>query len=1074
MKLLIGFCVEECAPSSPSHLTPKNTMKKNSSPQAFALHLVLTLALIGIGSILFASGVGNPLRTARSSQQPRVRNGRKPDPTTETRKPVTPLIFAVTNTNDSGTGSFRQAILDANSMGGGTINFDILPHGPVYTISPLTVLPTITQTVTIDGYTQSGATANTNPPTMGLNAVLKIELSGVNSGSNFSGLIINAPNCIVRGLVINRFVHDGIDVCTDGNVIDGNFIGTNPAGTMALGNGSGGNGGIIFGFCGTPSNCTVGGTTPAARNLISGNSGVGIGLGNGAGNTVQGNLIGTDVSGTLALTSSGGVGVSSGGTNTLIGGATVDARNVISGNNRGVDLGGGSNHTVQGNFIGTDITGTVALSNPNIGLSLNNNVSNTLIGGLTAIPGAPPGNQISGNNGNSGVILGVDSFGNLIQGNIIGADITGTQPMGNFPGGITINGHDISVGGTSPSARNIIAFNGGGTPICNAANAGIWVHNSGAINNAILGNSIFSNAGLGIDLEFDGDPNCVEPNDHCDVDTGPNDLQNYPVITLATPSGGNVVLSGTLDSVASSSFRIEFFSNPACYSAGFGQGKHLLGAAVVSTNANCTASFGPLPFPLPSGDTVVTATATRLGSQANCVLPPANMVDWWPGDGNPNDIIGGSNGTWQGTESYAPGEVAQAFNFNGSSALFITGSGNNLSMGSDDFSVDAWINTTAGTQQFIFTFGYEFGGNQSEVAMYVNGTTHKAGFFVRDAAGTSVTSNSTTTVNDGAWHHVTGSRQATTVLIYVDGVLEDSQGNASLGSVNTDCNTAFIGGQNSTAQCPTTAGESFFTGLIDEVELFKGRALSQPEVQALFNAGSSGKCKQRETSEFSQCVNISSASPTPTATAAFTPTATPTAAHTPTATATAAHTPTATPTFTATVTPTATATPTPTAIGCVFGQGYWKNHPAQWPVTQLQLGNVTYNQQQLLSILNYPVRGNGLVSLAYQEIAAKLNIANGAGASCIQATLAAADAAIGNLVIPPIGSGILSPTGLERTMDQYNEGRLCVPSCESPPQPTPVITARPRPTPLGRPVPAPHITPFPPPSSPRPTPWPRP
>src|SRR5262249_6105151 len=147
-------------------------------------------------------------------------------------------------------------------------------------------------------------------------------------------------------------------VCTDGNVFEGNFIGTNPAGTMALGNGSGAIGGIDFGVCGTPSTCMVGGTTPGARNFISGNIGGGIGLGNGSGHTVQGNLIGTDVTGTLALGNSG-VGVGCLGSNNLIGGTTVAARNIISANNRGIDLGGGSNHTVQGNFIGTDVTGTL-------------------------------------------------------------------------------------------------------------------------------------------------------------------------------------------------------------------------------------------------------------------------------------------------------------------------------------------------------------------------------------------------------------------------------------------------------------------------------------------------------------------------------------------------------------------------------------------------------------------------------------------------------------------------------------------------------------------------------------------
>src|SRR5438874_7632853 len=154
----------------------------------------------------------------------RSRGLRPPSPSSTTPHSLTtPLAFTVTNTNDSGTGSLRQAILDANSMGGGTINFTI-PGGGVHTISPMTVLPTSTQTVTIDGYSQPGSSPNPNPPTMGIMATLLIELSGVNSGSNFSGLIINAPNCTVRGLVINRFVGDGIVVETDANTIEGNFI----------------------------------------------------------------------------------------------------------------------------------------------------------------------------------------------------------------------------------------------------------------------------------------------------------------------------------------------------------------------------------------------------------------------------------------------------------------------------------------------------------------------------------------------------------------------------------------------------------------------------------------------------------------------------------------------------------------------------------------------------------------------------------------------------------------------------------------------------------------------------------
>jgi N-acetylneuraminic acid mutarotase len=138
---------------------------------------------------------------------------------------------------------------------------------------------------------------------------------------------------------------------------------------------------------------------------------------------------------------------------------------------------------------------------------------------------------------------------------------------------------------------------------------------------------------------------------------------------------------------------------------------------------------------------------------------------------------------------------------------------------------------------------------------------------------------------------------------------------------------------------------------------------------------------------------------------------------------------------------------------CVFLQGFWKNHPEAWPVTELQLGNVTYNQQELLSILRQPVRGNGLVLLAHQLIAAKLNIANGADGSCIHQTLADAGSLIGDLVVPPVGNGYLQPkdvAGIAGVLGSYNEGNLCAPSCDngslSPrqvPRPHPIPAVRP-------------------------------
>jgi hypothetical protein len=192
--------------------------------------------------------------------------------------------------------------------------------------------------------------------------------------------------------------------------------------------------------------------------------------------------------------------------------------------------------------------------------------------------------------------------------------------------------------------------------------------------------------------------------------------------------------------------------------------------------------------------------------------------------------------------------------------------------------------------------------------------------------------------------------------------------------------------------------------------------------------------------------------PTSTATPTFTPTATPTATHTPTPTPTPTPTATFTPTPTPTATSTATATPTPTTTptatpACALGQGYWRNHQ-QWPVNELRLGNRVYNRQELQSILENAVRTNGLVNLAHQEIAAKLNIAKGTDGSCIEQTLVEVDAVIGDLVVPPVGDGFLTPRDVEayaRTLALYNHGSLCAPRCDLP-LPTPSQTPRPRPS----------------------------
>lgn len=129
------------------------------------------------------------------------------------------------------------------------------------------------------------------------------------------------------------------------------------------------------------------------------------------------------------------------------------------------------------------------------------------------------------------------------------------------------------------------------------------------------------------------------------------------------------------------------------------------------------------------------------------------------------------------------------------------------------------------------------------------------------------------------------------------------------------------------------------------------------------------------------------------------------------------------------------ATGSPVGHDCTYTQGYWKNHPAVWPTSSLMLGSVVYTKTQLLQIFDKAAKGNGLVSLAHQLIATKLNIAMGASVPPVVATaIAQADALIGALVVPPVGAGFLAPSltsGLTETLDEYNNGELGVDHCSS-------------------------------------------
>ena len=500
--------------------------------------------------------------------------------------------YTVTNTNDSSAGSLRQAILDANSNAGlDTIEFNIPGTGP-FSIQPLSLLPDITDQINIDGYTQPG----TSPATDISPATLLIEIDGVNIGYNGPGLrfINGSSGSIIKGLVVNNFLtsaYGGIYLYQSNNhTIQGCYIGTNTAGTQAKQNGDG-----IY--IHESSNNQIGGTLISQRNIISGNDFANIYLRGANGNIIEGNFIGPDPTGKFEIDNNRHGFWIDNSHNNIIGGTNPESRNLISGNGVGISihrgLTGGSGNNITGNFIGTDITGTESLSNSQ-GVWLDSD-GNT-VGGNT--PGHR--NIISGN-----IQFGVGICGdsNIIQGNYIGTDVTGTINLGNGTYGIEITSHSYTssfnniIGGTEPGEKNIIVYN---------SDDGIYLGGSQTLNNLISGNSIFSNGGLGIDLY----PGGVTANDLNDGDTGVNNRQNYPVIDKVIRHAASIEIRGTLNSIADTTFTIEFFSNSSLDSSGYGEGETVLGSKVVTTDSNGDVSFTETFSTMVPGGYYITATAT--------------------------------------------------------------------------------------------------------------------------------------------------------------------------------------------------------------------------------------------------------------------------------------------------------------------------------------------------------------------------------------------------------------------------------------------------------------------------------
>jgi hypothetical protein len=332
----------------------------------------------------------------------------------------------VTNTNDTGAGSLRQAILDANAeAGSSTVSFDIPQSdinfiGGVYLIRPVTQLPTLSNATIVDGTSQPVDT-NPNGPEIVLNGLLMP--SNTTSGEG-NGLRITGIGCAIKRLVIQGFRENGVLISgssTTDNMVVGCYIGTSNSGTATSGNNASG----VSIVNGAYENL-VGGPTVAERNIISGNDANGISLsGSGIGNQIQGNYIGVDRTGAAALPNNNGIEINTSGKQTVIGGAGLG--NVISGNKSdGVFVRESSDTSIMGNVIGLNAAGDLAVPNENHGILLNRLCPRTLIGDASS----SLRNVISGN-AFTGISIFTESDASVVEGNYIGTDSAGVAARAN-------------------------------------------------------------------------------------------------------------------------------------------------------------------------------------------------------------------------------------------------------------------------------------------------------------------------------------------------------------------------------------------------------------------------------------------------------------------------------------------------------------------------------------------------------------------------------------------------------------------------------------------------------------------
>ncbi len=469
--------------------------------------------------------------------------------------------------------TLRAAILEANAHpGADRLIYD--PNGPnatpgSYHIKPGSALPAVTERVVLGGL--PGAT--------------DVELDGLAAGAGTNGLrfAFGASGSEVRRMVIYLY-RDGIFVDgADEVVIVDSVVGTDRSDSTVLGN---------FGAGIHYKNADggrIGGTAPGEGNHVAGNDGSGILIETSSGVLVQGNLIGTTSDGSAPLPNgSHGVELSD-STGSTVGGTEPLAQNIISGNGgAGVALlSKADDNEVLGNRIGTDLTGSAAVPNAKSGILVGNDGHDNVIAE----------NLVSGNTQHGVLIEGAFTRRNALSANRIGTDFTGDAPLANGGHGVFIR-NDAHANRIGKPDRNRIAFNTGD---------GIRVTGAESVDNRFDQNEIFSNGGLGIDLGGDG----VTVNDLGDGDSGPNNRQNFPLITSYDDTG---FARGSLSTVPNTGFLIDLFASASCDPSGHGEAERYIGFAVALSDASGEALWTAPPGFDPARP-VLTATAIRVGSK---------------------------------------------------------------------------------------------------------------------------------------------------------------------------------------------------------------------------------------------------------------------------------------------------------------------------------------------------------------------------------------------------------------------------------------------------------------------------